>query len=510
MYRNDIISLAHETTLAGHLGVTKTHDRIIQHFYWPKMKQDVSQFCKTCRTCQIVGKPNQVIPQVLLKPIPAFDEPFSRILIDCVGPLPKTRSGNEYLLTIMCMSTRFPEAIPLRKINASTIIKELIQFFTRVGLPKSIQSDQGSIFMSGVFQQVMHELGIEQFKSSVYHQESQGALERFHKMLKNMIRTYCFDSNKDWDEGVHLLLFAVRETVQESLGFSPFELVFGHPVRGPLKSLKEKWLEEKTEINLLEYVSKFKNRLTKALEIARENLKNAQGKMKVWYDKNARQRKFSPGDKVLVLFPISGQPLRARYYGPYVIERKLSEENYLVKTPGRRKQSQLCHINMIKEYYEREMNNEVKPVATSALIQEQIEDTDIETKIKLQNSNVLENLNAKLSHLPSDEQSELSQLILDYEHLFPDVPSRTDLVYHDVNVGDALPVKQHPYRVNPIKLEQLQKEVDYMFKNNIIKVSNSGWSSPCLLVPKPDNTYRFCTDYRKVNKLTKSDSYPIP
>ena len=296
-----------------------------------------------------VGKPNQVTPQVPLKPIPAFDEPFSRILIDYVGPLPKTRSGNEYLLTIMCMSTRFPEAIPLRKINARTIIKELIKFFTRVGLPKSIQSDQGSNFMSGVFQQVMHELGIEQFKSSAYHPESQGALERFHQTLKNMIRTYCFDSNKDWDEGVHLLLFAVRETVQESLDFSPFELVFGHPVRGPLKLLKEKWLEEKTEINLLDYVSKFKNRLTKALEIARENLKNAQGKMKVWYDKNARQHKFSPGDKVLVLFPISGQPLRARYYGPYVIECKLSEENYLVKTPGRRKQSQLCHINMIKE-----------------------------------------------------------------------------------------------------------------------------------------------------------------
>ena len=89
---------------------------------------------------------------------------------------------------------------------------------------------------------------------------------------------------------------------------------------------------------------------------------------------------------------------------------------------------------MIKGYYEREVNNEVKPVATSAPIQEQIKDTDIETKIKLQNSNVFENLNAKLSHLPPDEQSELSQLILDYEHLFPDVPSRTDLVYHEVNV----------------------------------------------------------------------------
>ena len=137
----------------------------------------------------------------------------------------------------MCASTCFPEAIPLRNIKTKTTVKALVKFFTFVGLPKSVQSDQGSNFMSGVFQQVMHELGIKQYRSSAYHPESQGALERFHQTLKNMIRSYCFDTEKDWDEGIHLLLFAVRESVQESLGFSPFELVFGHTVRGPLKLL---------------------------------------------------------------------------------------------------------------------------------------------------------------------------------------------------------------------------------------------------------------------------------
>ena len=77
----------------------------------------------------MVGKPNQTIPKAQLQPIPAFDEPFSRILIDCVGPLPRTKSGNEYLLTIMCTSTRFPEAIPLRNIKTKSIVKALINFF---------------------------------------------------------------------------------------------------------------------------------------------------------------------------------------------------------------------------------------------------------------------------------------------------------------------------------------------------------------------------------------------
>ena len=108
---------------------------------------------------------NQTIPKAYLQPIPAFDEPFSRIIIDCVGPLPKTKSGCQYLLTIMCASTLFPEAIPLRNIKTKTTVKALVKFFTFVGLPRSVQSDQGSNFMSGIFQQVMHELGIKQYKS---------------------------------------------------------------------------------------------------------------------------------------------------------------------------------------------------------------------------------------------------------------------------------------------------------------------------------------------------------
>ena len=91
----------------------------------------------------MVSKPNQTNPKAQLQSIPAFDEPFSRIIIHYVGPLPRTKSGNEYLLTIMYTSTRFPEVIPLRNIKTKSIVKALIKFFSFVGLPKSVQSDQG-------------------------------------------------------------------------------------------------------------------------------------------------------------------------------------------------------------------------------------------------------------------------------------------------------------------------------------------------------------------------------
>ena len=101
----------------------------------------------------------------------------------------------------MCKSTRFPEAIPLCNIKAPKIVDALVKIFTFVGLPKSVQSDQGSNFMSGIKQPemcqlginqpVMCQLGIKQYRSSAYHPEFQGTLERFHQTLKNMIRAYC-------------------------------------------------------------------------------------------------------------------------------------------------------------------------------------------------------------------------------------------------------------------------------------------------------------------------------
>ena len=80
-YRPEILNLAHETPMSGHLGIIKTYHKILKHFYWPGLKSDVSQHCKSCHTCQMVGKPNETIPKANLQPIPAFDEPFSRIII---------------------------------------------------------------------------------------------------------------------------------------------------------------------------------------------------------------------------------------------------------------------------------------------------------------------------------------------------------------------------------------------------------------------------------------------
>ena len=303
-----------------------------------------------------------------------------------------------------------------------------------------------------------------------------------------------------------------------------------HVTIGPLLLLKEKRLDEDPEnISVLKYVATFKDRLFRAGQMAKRNLQESQSKMKVWYDRKAKSRCFDPGDRILVLFPVVGNPLQVKYSGPYTVVKKISDTNNLVKTPGRRKETQVCHINRLKAYHEKPkpelvtLNN--RPELESLMHNkgcvgreaEKEEDTESEVRlgndqqpIKLQNSQILNDLGTKLSHLPSLQRKDLAEVITQYREVFPDVPSKTNLIEHDVDVGDSAPIKQHPYRVSPMKKELLDKEVQYMLKNDIIEESQSNWSSPCILVPKHDGGFRFCTDFRKVNDETKSDSFPIP
>lgn len=319
-----------------------------------------------------------------------------------------------------------------------------------------MQTDQGTNFLSKLFAQVLRTLGISHQHSSAYHSESQGALERFHQTLKSMLRKYAMDTEKDWDEGVPLVLFAVRETVQESLGFSPAELVFGHTVRGPLKVLKENILnpDSSTKCNVLDFVSRFRERLHSVCSLAKESLAVAQKGMKRRYDANALSRCFQPGDKVLVLLPVPGSALSARFSGPYRVLKTISETDYIIDTPDRKRQSHMCHVNMLKAYHSRispvtSADPIAGPAVSSAAVCEVLPsvvdnsgaDEDgvvlrkaLNQSARLSNSEMLKTLSIHLKHLSTGQQHDVERLIRDFPQLFGDIPTQTTVLEHDIKI----------------------------------------------------------------------------
>lgn len=105
---------------------------------------------------------------------------------------------------------------------------------------------------------------------------------------------------------------AYREVPQESTGFSPFKLIYGRHVRGPLDVLKEEWqASSKSSGNVVSPIVEMRSRLQSMMEVVQKNLGEAQRKQKVWYDRGARTREFSEGSEVLVLLPTSNNSLGA-------------------------------------------------------------------------------------------------------------------------------------------------------------------------------------------------------
>ena len=515
--RKDILEIAHNVN--SHFGVNKTYNRLSNDFFWPRMKSDVVNFVKNCHICQIVGKPNEIIPRAPLNPIVVPHEPFHRIIIDCVGPLPKTRKGHQYLLTAMCPTTRYPIAIPLRNISAKTILQHLLKIFTTYGFPKEIQCDQGTNFTSKVFQDVMNEFSIKQSFSSAYHPESQGALERHHQTLKALLKKFCIESESDWDEGVDFLLFVIREVPCESLAISPFEMLYGHKVRGPLQIVKDKLMDsvqvEETTVN--QYIQKLKGNIEKIHEFALSHLGKNQEEMKLRYNKNVKVRKFNVGDFVLAFFPIPGSPFKSKFSGPYVVKKCVNNHNYIIKTPDRRKSTQLVHINMLKKYHG------VPPTALSCsrditIVESKTKDvnsmpqeSEVLSWSDYSNKEILAYLSQYLQHLGEEQRMDIQQLLQQYEDVCSDDPRECNFISHDIELLPGVrPIRQNYYRLNPEKRGVMKNEVEYLLKHKLAIHSKSPWASPCLLVPKPNGKVRLCTDYRKLNSVTVKDSFPLP
>ena len=122
-------------------------------------------------------------------------------------------------------------------------------------------------------------------------------------------------------------------------------------------------------------------------------------------------------------------------------------------------------------------------------------------------------LEESVSNLPDQHKSAILTILKKNSSAFVRhkfVPGQAENVKHHIVLDDARPIRQCPYRVAPTKKEEIQNLVSEMLELGVIEPSYGPWSSPVVLVKKPDNTSRFCVDYRKLNANTRKDTYPLP
>ncbi len=243
--REMLFQAAHCNPMAGHLGQATTLNRLMARFFWPGIHENVRRWCAACRECQLVNPPAS--PKAPLRPLPLMQVPFERIGMDLIGPLERSARGHRFALVLVDYATRYPEAVALRNISAKSVAEALFSMISRVGIPKEILTDQGTAFMSRTIRELYGLLGIKSVRTSVYHPQTDGLVERFNRTLKTMIRKFVHEDAKNWDKWLEPLLFAVREVPQASTGFSPFELLYGRQPRGVLDVLRETWEEGPSE-----------------------------------------------------------------------------------------------------------------------------------------------------------------------------------------------------------------------------------------------------------------------
>ena len=564
--RRQAMYVAHHLPLSGHRGKAKTRLLLQKAFAWPGMYAEIDRYVDSCPVCQSTS--TAPVPKVPMGITKLSTEPFAKVAIDILGPInPASSTGKQFLLVYVDLATRYPDAVPLSSITTEAVSQALFEICSRVGFPEQVTSDNGSQFTSRHFQAFCNLLEMKHIRTSVYHAQSNGACERYNGTLKRCLRKLVMDIPRQWDKYVPAALFSFRDTPHDTTGYSPFELIYGHKVRGPVEFLAECWdspIIEDDDRDVHEYILKFSSHLKKAWKAAHTAIKGQQQTAKLLFDKRARRRALTPGDQALLLLPTDTRKLMLRWKGPYTVVHRVTPDHYVLNVDGCNRQ---YHINQLKLYREdpeahrdpalalpaaptgapssttaseaaaaqvlhyshplppmleysslavetdlREwsFSEEAPLAAATALAMEDVtlpfddgKDPAIPTSRQEDRRDCIIN-----PRLQPSQREQLNEILEQYENVFNDLPGATTTIEHHVRLTDPQPFR-HSYGLPHQLSVQLKEDLDTWVSLGIVEKSNSPWCSPLLAVRKRDGSHRFCLDCRKLNARTIFDGEPI-
>lgn len=347
----DVLRLYHDGCSGGHMGVKRTLLKIRERFYWIYCRDDVEDWCRKCTSCASVKGPHTRSRGSLQ--LYNVGAPWERIALDIAGPFPVTEAGNKYVMVVMDYFTKWPEVFAIPNQEASTVAEKLVhEVFCRYGTPLEIHSDQGRNFESQLFQETCRIMGIHKTRTTSYHPQSDGMVERFNQTLERYLAKVVENRQRDWDTHIQPFLLSYRSAVHESTNVTPAFANFGRELRLPADLITG--TPPDTPCSLTEYASNLRNKMDEVYEHVRQYSQQMSAKMKTRYDRKSNNRQFEEGSLVWLHNPVRSKgkspKLQAKWDGPYRVVTKINDVTYRIQK-GHRGAPKIVHIDRLAQYY---------------------------------------------------------------------------------------------------------------------------------------------------------------
>lgn len=341
-----VLNLCHDCPISGHCGIQETLDRVREHYYFPKYSVLVTDYVRSCTSCQ----QRKLGPHVK-NPITAFPTPsraFQVWELDLYGPLPVTASGKQYIFTAVDMFSKYLFTMPISNDDALTVGIAIFQLISTFGVCETFVSDQGSEFIAKATKETCKLLRIHMDFIPSYAHHCLGACERTHRVLGTKLTPYMNNHRNNWEEILPAIVFSINTSVNSTNGYSPFEIVFGQrpcfPLGNPVINLED----VPKDISI--YVSKLQEKLDFVRSHMLANVSNSKSEMTERKNEKSSILKISVGDYVYLLHEPSGtgQKLQTIYRGPYVVQEIISPHLLRIRDSSTNKIYKPVHINRVK------------------------------------------------------------------------------------------------------------------------------------------------------------------
>ena len=349
--RNEVFYHMHHAKTAGHMGRRRTLYKLRRKYYWHRMSEDIRAWIDACKVCARRKRPG-VTPKAPLKEA-VSGQKNQRVAIDVLEHLPATKSGNRVILVMTDHFTKYLVAVALPNQQKETIMDAIIkEWVCRIGIPRTIHTDQGPAFESGLIREMCKTFGIQKTHTTPYRPQGDGQTERANQTILNILQAFALEDPSRWDHYLPFATAAYNATRHDSTGQEPNVMVYGHRLQMP----EDLMMPEDPRVHeqpVEKHVQELVDRMRRSHELARVHLKKAASTQKKYYDRTTHLNKYEIGDAVWLKkhrrTPEAGK-LTPRYMGPYYIVDVIDPRTFRV-SQGPRDRLQVRHHDHLKPYH---------------------------------------------------------------------------------------------------------------------------------------------------------------